>query len=100
MKKFLLVLFLTGCAAEAANKSPDAGAPNPKSSVYVENRFKWVYSKYYPVCVQQCFKYSYSYECPQKCEKDFTEIKKVLTRAVRNNKEDDFDAVMEAWYGN
>jgi hypothetical protein len=99
MKQYLLALFLVGCSAEAANKSPDAGSPSTKSSVYVENRFKWVYVKYYPVCVQQCFKDTYSDECPQKCRKDFAEIKKVLTRAVRDNTEDDFDAVMESWYG-
>ena len=94
MKKILLVLFLAGCAAEAANKTPDAGV-----SAHAENQYKWYYGKYYPSCVQQCVNYTRSWECPEKCEKDFQQIKKVLIRAIRDNKEDDFAAVMEGWYG-
>ena len=100
MKNLLLVLFLSGCAAEAANKTPDAGAQTPKSSVYIENRSKWVFEKYYPACVRACFRNSYSNECPAKCLKDFKEIDKVLLRAIRDGKEDDFDEMMEGWYGN
>lgn len=99
MKNLLLVLLFAGCSAQAYNKQPDAGVPGAKSSVYVENRIKWNYNKYYPLCVKQCFKNTYSNECPDKCDADFKQIKTVLIRAIDEGKEDDFDDVMDSWYG-
>jgi len=98
MKKLLLVLFMAGCAAQASDKQPDAGV-NTKSSVYIENRIKWIYAKYYPACVRGCFRNTYSAECPDKCQKDFKQITKALMMSIRDNNEDDFDDMMESWYG-
>lgn len=99
MNNLLLVLFLAGCTAQASDKVPDAGALTPKNNVYVENRIRYVTTKYYPVCVRQCFRNTSSRECPVKCLKDFEQIQKVLIRAIRDNKEDDFDDMMDSWYG-
>lgn len=95
MKKILLALLLTSCT-RTYNKQPDLG----KSSVYVENRIKWNHNKYFPICVKQCSIHTYDDECSEKCEKDFQQISALLIRAITENKEDDFDDVMDTWYGN
>ena len=86
MKTILLALFLAGCAAEASNKA-DAGL-----SVHVENQWKYIYAKYYPVCFRRNWD-------TDKCNKDFSQIKKVYIRAIRDHQEDDFNEMMDTWYG-
>jgi len=94
LKRFLFALFLTGCAVATANNPIDAGV-----SVHFDNQYKWTYEKYYPACVRQCIQYTGSDECPEKCDKDFEQIKTVLYRALRDGREDDFYDMMDSWYG-
>lgn len=94
MKKILFFLFLAGCASAQATQQPDAGM-----SVHAENQYKWYYDKYQPACVRHCMGSTGSPDCPEKCDKDFLEIKRVLLRAIRDNREDDFAEMMDSWYG-
>lgn len=43
MKNLLLVLLFAGCAAEASNKTADAGI----YSVHVENLYRYYHDRYY-----------------------------------------------------
>lgn len=92
MKKLLFTLFLAGCTAQAANKSLDAGV-----SVHFEHQYKYTHDKYYPMCLRHCG--SEWDDCIDKCDKDFEQIKKVLERAIRDHREDDFYQMMDSWYG-
>lgn len=90
-------MFLIGCAAQAS-KSQDAGI-TPSGKVNIESKARWVFVKYYPMCVLKCYKNTGSSECRSKCKDDFRQIITVLIRAVRDDKEADFDDMMESCYG-
>lgn len=96
MKKLLFILFLAGCAAQASGPI-DAGIntqADTLGSVHFEHQYKYTYGKYYPMCLRHCG----AGDCIDKCDKDFKQIKKVLERAIRDHREDDFYEMMDSWY--
>jgi len=98
VKKLLLALFMIGCSTHTA-ETMDAGTVNVKNNAYVQHKMNLNYIKYYSACVRLCYKYSYRDDCSEKCKSDFSQINKLLIRCINENKEDDFDAVMDSWYG-
>jgi hypothetical protein len=101
MKKVVLALFLAGCSSSVscAYRSSNIDAGITKNEFYIQDRAKEVYEKYYPVCVRNCYGSSQSEQCPDKCRQDMKQIIKVLVRAINENREQDFNSMMESFYG-
>ncbi len=97
MKKLLLVLFLTGCSSYYSTTN-DAGVVE-HSSLFIEAKAKMIKTMYYPKCVMLCEKHTGDIDCADRCTEDFDKINKVLRRAIKENKVEDFDDMMDSWYG-
>lgn len=100
MKLLLFFIILSGCASNISSNQ-DAGISN--NYAYFEQRKKALYDNYFHNCVILCYRNSEDVpieKCPLKCKTNFKQIEKVLRRAINDNKEDDFEYIMQSWYGN
>lgn len=98
MKKLFLLLLLAGCGSPTPILDAGIVLPTKKSKVYVEHKATWIVEKYYGKCIKLCYKHSYSLECPNKCDKDFKRIMRLMTRSIENDTEDNFDETIDSWY--
>lgn len=102
MKKLILLLLMSGCLANAS-KQPDAGvyaqdAGTIKNDAYMLDKVRAVMIKYYPRCIRLCWKHTQYDGCQDKCRSDFMRIVKVMVKAIKDGKEQDFDEMMDTWY--
>jgi hypothetical protein len=94
-----ILLLLIGCASKPTI-TPDAGISQSANNktMYIQYKAEQVKHKYMLKCVRLCYIHTQSDECYPKCKKDFVQVIKVLTRAINEDKEEDFDAMIDTWY--